>query len=52
MLLIGGISLDKPIARYGRFVTNTKAEIYQAVFDSQNGKMYESNRHLKFFRRC
>jgi redox-sensitive bicupin YhaK (pirin superfamily) len=38
ILLIGGIPLDKPVARYG-FVMNTKAEIYHTVFDFQNGKM-------------
>jgi redox-sensitive bicupin YhaK (pirin superfamily) len=41
VLLIGGVPLNEPIARYGPFVMNTKDEIFQAIQDYQNGKMGE-----------
>lgn len=41
VLLIGGVPLNEPIARYGPFVMNTKQEIFQAIEDYQNGKMGE-----------
>jgi quercetin 2,3-dioxygenase len=41
VLLIGGLPLHEPIARYGPFVMNTKAEIYQAIKDYQEGRMGE-----------
>ena len=41
VLLIGGVPLNEPVARYGPFVMNTREEILQAVEDYQNGKMGE-----------
>jgi redox-sensitive bicupin YhaK (pirin superfamily) len=38
-LLIAGVPLGEPIARYGPFVMNTRAEIHEAVEDYQNGRM-------------
>ena len=39
MLLIGGVPLNEPGARYGPFVMNTNEEILQAAEDYRNGKM-------------
>ena len=41
ILLIGGVPLNEPVARYGPFVMNTRDEIMQAIEDYQNGKMGE-----------
>lgn len=41
VLLIAGVPLNEPIARYGPFVMNTREEIYQAVEDYRNGVMGE-----------
>src|SRR5262249_52727047 len=41
VLLIAGVPLNEPIARYGPFVMNTREEIYQAVEDYRNGRMGE-----------
>jgi len=41
VLLIGGVPLNEPVARYGPFVMNSKEEIFQAIEDYQNGKMGE-----------
>jgi redox-sensitive bicupin YhaK (pirin superfamily) len=39
VLLIAGVPLNEPIARYGPFVMNTKEEIYQAFDDYRSGQM-------------
>jgi quercetin 2,3-dioxygenase len=43
ILLIGGIPLNEPVARYGPFVMNTNEEIAQAIEDYRNGKMGDIN---------
>jgi redox-sensitive bicupin YhaK (pirin superfamily) len=39
VLLIAGMPLGEPIARYGPFVMNTREEIYQAIEDYRSGRM-------------
>ncbi len=43
-LLLAGVPLREPVARYGPFVMNTERQIHEAVRDFQTGRMGEITR--------
>jgi redox-sensitive bicupin YhaK (pirin superfamily) len=47
VLLLAGVPLGEPIARYGPFVMNNDAELVTAVHDYQSGRMGEITRTAK-----
>ena len=44
LLLLAGVPLGEPVARYGPFVMNTELEIREAIADFRSGKMGEITR--------
>ena len=40
-MLLGGVPLREPVARYGPFVMNSPEEIRQAIVDFQEGRLGE-----------
>ncbi|MFT3838176.1 MAG: pirin-like C-terminal cupin domain-containing protein [Myxococcaceae bacterium] len=44
MLVLAGVPLNEPIARYGPFVMNTRSELIRAFEDFESGRMGEITR--------